>query len=152
MRSVPGVHWKDWCWSWNSNTLATWCEELTHWKRPWCWERMKAGGEGDDRGWDCWMASPTRWKWVWVGSREFVMGCCSPWGCRVGHDWETELNCTSTSTWNRILQNCLLKLLLFNLSPSFLDFSSLSPFHLWFNDGRLTTVWFLLLLPWRWHR
>ena len=41
-----------WCWSWNSNTLATWCEELTHLKRPWCWERMKAGGKGDDRGWD----------------------------------------------------------------------------------------------------
>ena len=47
--SVLGVHWKDWCWSWNSNTLATWCEELTHLKRPWCWERFRAGGEGDDR-------------------------------------------------------------------------------------------------------
>ena len=40
------IHWKDWCWSWNSNTLATWCEELTHWKRPWCWEWLKAKGEG----------------------------------------------------------------------------------------------------------
>ena len=49
------------------NTLATWCEELTHWKRPWCWERLKAG-EGDDRGWDGWMASPTKWTWVWVNS------------------------------------------------------------------------------------
>ena len=48
----PGCSWKDWCWSWNSNTLATWCKELTHLKRPWCWERLKAGGEGDDRGWD----------------------------------------------------------------------------------------------------
>ena len=46
----PGVHWKDWYWSWNSNTLATLWEELTHWKRPWCWERLRAGGEGDDRG------------------------------------------------------------------------------------------------------
>ena len=46
------VHWMDWCWSWNSNILATWCEELTHWKRLWCWERLMAGGEGDDRGWD----------------------------------------------------------------------------------------------------
>ena len=45
----------------NSNILATWCEELTHLKRPWCWERLKAGGEGDDRGWDGWMASPTQW-------------------------------------------------------------------------------------------
>ena len=44
-RSVLGVLWKDWCWSWNSNTLATWCEELIHWKRPWCWERLRAGGE-----------------------------------------------------------------------------------------------------------
>ena len=55
------IHWKDWCWSWNSNTLATWCEQLTHLKRLWCWERLKAGGEGDDRGWDGWMASPTQW-------------------------------------------------------------------------------------------
>ena len=43
-------------------------QEPTHWKRPWCWERLKAGGEGDDRGWDGWMASPTRWTWVWVSS------------------------------------------------------------------------------------
>ena len=50
--SVLGVHWKDWCWSWNSNTLATSCEELTHWIRPWCWEGLGAGGEGDNRGWD----------------------------------------------------------------------------------------------------
>ena len=48
--------WKDWCWS--SNTLVTWCKELTQWKRPWCWERLKAG-EGDSRRWHCWMASPT---------------------------------------------------------------------------------------------
>ena len=40
------------CWSWSSNTLATWCKEPTHWERPWCWERLKAGGEGDDKGWD----------------------------------------------------------------------------------------------------
>ena len=64
----PNIHWKDWCWSWNFNTLTTLCEELTHWKRAWCWERLKAGGEGDDRGWDGWMASPTQWTWVWVGS------------------------------------------------------------------------------------
>ena len=49
-------------------TLATWCKELIHWKRPWCWERLKAGGEGDDRGWDGWMASSTQWTWVWVNS------------------------------------------------------------------------------------
>ena len=56
------------CWSWNSNTLASSCKELTLWKIPWCWEGLGAGGEGDDRGWDSWMASPTRWTWVWVNS------------------------------------------------------------------------------------
>ena len=50
-KSVLNINWKECCWSWNSNTLATWCEELTHLKRPWYWERLKAGGEGDDRGW-----------------------------------------------------------------------------------------------------
>ena len=49
-RSALAVHWKDWCWHWNSNTLATWCE-VTHLKRPWCWEILKAG-ERDNRGWD----------------------------------------------------------------------------------------------------
>ena len=61
-------HWKDWCWHWSCNTLATWCEELTHWKGPWCWERLKAGGDGDDRGWDGWMAPLTWGTWVWASS------------------------------------------------------------------------------------
>ena len=111
---VPSVHMKDWCWSWNANTLAIWCKELTHlegsyahhyttnaelthWKRPWCWERLKAGGEGDDRGWDGWMASPTQWAWVWVNSgnwwwtgRPGVLWSMGPQ--RVRHDWATELN------------------------------------------------------------
>ena len=56
----------------------------TDWKRPWCWERLKAGGEGDDRAWDSWMASPTQWTWVWVNSRSWWwtgrLVCCSPWG------------------------------------------------------------------------
>ena len=97
-RSVLGVHWKDWCWSWNSNTLATWCKELTHLKRPWCWERLMAGGEGDDRGWDGWMASTTRWTWVWASSRSWWWtgkpGVLQSRGSqRVGHDWATKLNC-----------------------------------------------------------
>ena len=95
-KSVLNIHWKDWCWSWNSNTLATWCEELTHWKRPWCWERLKVG-EGDDRGWDGWVVSLTEWTWVWVGSGNWwwtgkpvvlqSMGLQ-----RVGHDLAAELN------------------------------------------------------------
>ena len=52
---------EDWCLSWNSNSLATWCKELTHWKRPWCWERLKTGGEEEVKGWDGRMASPTQW-------------------------------------------------------------------------------------------
>ena len=81
---VLNIHWKDWRWSWNSNTLATWCEELTHLKRPWCWEKLKAGGERDDRGWDGWMASLTQWTWVWVnswswGDRQGGLVCCSSW-------------------------------------------------------------------------
>ena len=64
----PDSSLKDWCWSWSSNTLATWCKEPTHWKRPWCWERLKAGGEGDDRGWDGWMLSLTQWTWVGANS------------------------------------------------------------------------------------
>ena len=101
-RSVLGVHWKDWCWSWNSNNLATWCEDLTHLKRPWCWERLRAGEEGDDRGWDGWMASPTRWTWVWVDSRSWWWtgrpGVLQFIGSqRVGHDWVTELNWTDSS-------------------------------------------------------
>jgi len=63
------IHWKDWCWSGSSNTLATRCEELTHWKRFWCGERLKAG-EGDNRGWDGWMASPTQWTGVSASSRK----------------------------------------------------------------------------------
>ena len=94
-----------WCWSWNSNTLATSCEELTHWKRPWCWEGLGAEGEGDYRGWDGWTASLTRWPWVWVNSGSWwwtgrpgvlwFMG-----SQRVGHDWATELNWTEPNMMN----------------------------------------------------
>ena len=85
------IHWKDWCW--NSNTLAIWCEELIR------WERLKAGGEGDDRGWDSWKASPTQWTWVWVSSGSWWWtgrpGVLQSMGSqRVRHDWVTEMNWT----------------------------------------------------------
>ena len=78
-------------------TLAIWCEEPTHWKRPWCWQRLKAGGKGDDRGWDGWIASLTQWIWVWVVSGSWWWtekpGVLQSMGLqRVGHDWATELN------------------------------------------------------------
>ena len=62
------LKWTSQFWSWSSNTSATWCKELSHWQRPRCWQRLKAGGEGDNRGWDGWMASPTQCTWVWVNS------------------------------------------------------------------------------------
>ena len=97
-KSILNIHWKIWCWSWNSNTLATWCEELTHLKRPWCWEWLKVGGEGDKKGWDGWMASLTQWTWVsvnsgscwWTGRPGMLQSMGSQ---RAGHDWATELNC-----------------------------------------------------------
>ena len=83
----------------NSNTWATWCEELTHLKRPWCWEWLRAGGEGDDRRWDGWIASLTKWTWVWVSSRSWWWtgkpGVLQSMGSeRVEHDWTTKLNWT----------------------------------------------------------
>ena len=87
------------CWSWSSNTLATWCEEATHWKRPWCWEGLKAVAEGDNREWYGWMASPTWWKWVWESSRGWWwtgrLGMLQS-GIRKRHNWATKLN------WNSV--------------------------------------------------
>ena len=62
------IHWKDWCWSWSSNTLAAWYKVPTHEKRPWCWERLRVGGEWGNREWDGWMASLTQWMWIWANS------------------------------------------------------------------------------------
>ena len=76
-----------------------WCKEVTHWKRSWCWERLKEGGEGDDRGWDCWMSSLTQWTWVWValgaGAEQGSLACCSPWGCK-------ELDMTERLNWTKV--------------------------------------------------
>ena len=88
----PDIHWKDWCCSWKSDTLATWCKELTNLKRPWCWERLKVGGEGDNRGGHGWMASLTLRTWVWASSGSWWWtgrpGMLQSMGLqRVGHDW-----------------------------------------------------------------
>ena len=71
----PEYTLENWCWSCSSNTLATWCEELTLWKRPWCWEILKAKGEEGGRGWDGQIASTTQWTWIWTNS---------------GRQWRTE--------------------------------------------------------------
>ena len=101
-RSALGFLWREWCWSWNSNNLATSCEELTHWKRLWCWEGLGAGGEGDDRGWDGWMASPTQWMWVWVNSGRWwwtgSLACCDSWGRK-------ESDTTEWLNWTELISN-----------------------------------------------
>ena len=97
-------------WSWSSSTLATWYKEPTYWKRPWCWERLKAG-EGDHRGWDDWMASPTQWTWVlassvcwwWTGNPGLLQSIGSQ---RVRHNQITELNVYIKTR----LRNILLKI------------------------------------------
>ena len=84
--------------SWNSKSLATWCKGLSHWRRPWCRERLMGGGEGDDRGWDGLMASPTRWTWVWAIFMNWWWtgkpGVLQSMGLqRAVHDWvTTEMN------------------------------------------------------------
>ena len=93
--SVLNIRWKDWGWNWNSNTLATWCKELTHWKRPWCWERLRAR-EGNDRGWDGWWHHQLNGQWVWVNSGSWWWtgrpGVLRFIGSqRVGHEWANEL-------------------------------------------------------------
>ena len=93
--SVLGVHWRDWCWSWNSNTLATWCEELTHWKRPWFWEGLgqeeKGTTEDEMVGWHHWLNGHEfgDGSWWWTGRPGVLPFMGSQ---RVGQDWATELN------------------------------------------------------------
>ena len=81
----------------NSSTLATWWENLSPWKRPWSWKRLKAGGKWVDRGWGGWMVSLTWWTWVWASSGSWWWtgkpGMLKSMGLqRVGHDWATKLN------------------------------------------------------------
>ena len=96
------TQWKDWCWS--SNILATWCEEPALWERPWCWGRLRARGEGGDRGWDVWMTSSTQWIWVWANAgrwwRTGKPGVLRSMGSqRVGHNLVIEQQQRSRSGW-----------------------------------------------------
>ena len=87
---IGSVHW---FWSWSSKPLATLCDKLPHWKRPWCWERLKAGGEVDNRRWDGWMASLTRWMWVWASFGRW-------WWDKAA--WHAEVHeVAKTQTWLR---------------------------------------------------
>ena len=78
-KEILNIHLKDWCWSWSSNSLATCCKELTHWKRPWCWERLKAGGERDNSKWDGWMViNSTDMSLRKLSEGQGSLACCSP--------------------------------------------------------------------------
>ena len=111
------INWKDWWWSWSSNTLATWCEEPTHCKSPWYWERLKVGGEEGGREWDGRVASPTQWTWIWANSgRQWRTGkpsvLQSMGSRRAGQDGETEQQLSSdleadTHFWSSVSRNHL---------------------------------------------
>ena len=94
-KSMLNIHWKDWCWSWNANTLTTCCEEPTHWKRPWFWERLKAGGEGTTEdemvGWYHQLNGHEFEQTTGVSEGQGILECWSSWGCKEsGHDLATE--------------------------------------------------------------
>ena len=85
-KSTLNIHWQHWCWSWSSNTLVTSRKEPIHWKRPWCWERLRAGGEGTTED------EMVEWHYR-LNEHEFeqvpgdsegqgTLVCCSPWGCK----------------------------------------------------------------------
>ena len=76
------IHWKDWCWSWSSNNLATWREEPTHWKRPRCWERLRAGGVEGDRGWHHWLYGHEFEQTQGDSEGQGSLVSFSPWGCK----------------------------------------------------------------------
>ena len=79
----PEYSLEGWCFCWNFNTLATWCKEVTHLKRPSCWERLKAGGEGDNDemiGWHHWLNGHEFEQALGVGDGQGSLVCCSPWG------------------------------------------------------------------------
>ena len=111
-KEIQPVHPKgnqSWIFLWRTDAEAEnpilWPRDgkLTHWKRPWCWERFKAGGEGDNRGWDSWIASPTRWTWVWASSGSWWWTgkpslLQSMGSQKAGHNWATEL----TEIWNSV--------------------------------------------------
>ena len=100
-KSVLNIDWKDWCWSWNSNPLTTWCKELTHLKRPWCWERLKGMTEDEMFGWHHQLDGHEFEQAPGVGDGQGGLVCCSPWGLK-------ELDTTERLNWSTSLGRIIL--------------------------------------------
>ena len=91
------IHWKDWYWAWSSSPLATWCEEMTHWKKTLIMVKIQHRKKREWRRINDWISSPAWWVWVWASSRSWwwtgSLACCSPWGCKES-DTTEQLNWT----------------------------------------------------------
>ena len=141
------IHCKDGCWS--SNTLATWCKELTHLKRPWCWERLKVG-EGDDRGWDGWMASLNQWTWIWVSSGSWWWtgrpGVLQSWGHKES-DTSEQLNWSRNVYIFTVWNLCLIRVRSKKITESDIiwDRITLSWFN-WSHQGKLVKLFWELYI------
>ena len=97
LKEINPEYWRDWCWSWSSNTLAIWCEELTYWKRPWCWERLRAGGEGVTED------ETVRWH-HWLDGQEFEQtpGDTEGHGVAKSRTWLSYWTTIATQGWGRL--------------------------------------------------
>ena len=122
-QSTLNTHLNDWYWSWSSSILVIWCKHQTHWKIPWYWERLRAGGEESVRGWDGWMASLMQWTWIWANSGDGEgrggLAWCSPWGCKVLYTtgWLNN-KARRISSWSKLMGLSKLYLYIINYGAS----------------------------------
>ena len=148
-----------WCWRWSSNMLATWCQEWAQWKRPWCWERLKAKREAGGRGWNGLIASLTQWTWIWANSgrwwRTEEPSMLQSMGLqRAGHNLATERQvhfnphfkyvygiCVCLTTQGRWEQACLLLFTLHYDRPLVIPKGNQSWIFIGRTDAEAPTLW-----------
>ena len=151
MKSTLNIHWNNWCWS--SNTLATWCQELTHWRSPWCWEGLKAK-EGSSRGQHSKMASLTQWTWmrkIWETVEDK-----SSWHVAIrrvakSREWLSDWTTTTTklikkNSFTALEYKICLKSIERKLGKAFyLDFYKKGNIHSYINIDSLSALFYLIL-------